>query len=51
MKYLFSDKFSLFDMLSIVVVIEIAQTYGLWWLLAIIPLTFLGAIFSIKYEQ
>ena len=51
MKFLFSDRFSFFDMAAILVVIEIAQSTSLWWLLAVLPLSIIGAIMSIKYGQ
>jgi hypothetical protein len=50
--FMFSDRFSFFDNLMMLIFVSISlQTQSLWWLLAIIPASLVGAVLTIKFGK
>lgn len=48
--FIFSDRFSFFDNIMMLISVSISiQTQSLWWLLAIIPVSLVGAVLTIKF--
>jgi hypothetical protein len=48
--FMFSDRFSFFDNIMMLIFVSVSlQTQSLWWLLAIVPASLVGAILSIKF--
>lgn len=47
----FSDRFSFFDFMAIIIVIELSKAYSWWWMLAIVPLSIVGTAVSFRYNR
>jgi hypothetical protein len=47
----FSDRFSFFDFAAIIVIVELSKAYSWWWMIAIVPLSIIGAAVSIRYDK
>jgi hypothetical protein len=48
---MYSDRFSFFDVLVMMIFVGMANTYSLWWLLGIIPFSIIGAALSVRYNK
>ena len=50
--FMFSDRFSFFDNVMILIFVSLSlQTQSLWWLLAIVPASLVGAVLSVKFGK
>ena len=49
--FLFPERFSFFDFLAIIVIIEVSKAYSLWWLLAILPATLVSTILTVRHNR
>lgn len=47
----FLERFSFFDVLAILVFIELAKLYSLWWLLAVLPVSIISAALTIRANR
>jgi hypothetical protein len=48
---IFSERFSFFDVIAMLVFIELAKLYSFWWLLAIIPFSIISAALTMRTNK
>lgn len=51
MKYLFSLKYNLFDVICILIITWVSSAFSLWLCLLMIPLVVISALGEIKYDE
>ena len=50
-RYFFLERFSVYDMIAILVFIELSKSHHMFWLLGIIPAAIIGAAMSMRTER